>query len=92
MIINLFGTTLGKGPQKLHDKFLRSNPTINWTELQTPFYQWYRKDQTDKQIYDAIILLKIQPTKKVEEFYEQSMDLIDNLSKPPRVGFIMMNF
>lgn len=34
----------------------------------------------------------MQKIKKDKEFYEQFMDLIDNLSSPPKAGFIVRNF
>jgi len=91
-IINLFGTTLKKGPQKWHDKFLRATPDSTWRELRTAFCRRYRKEQTDEQIYAAIKQLKQGPNEKVEEYYEKFMDLVDNLSSPPGSGFVMTNF
>ena len=36
-VINLFGTTLKKRPQKWHDKFLRTAPLSSWPELKAAF-------------------------------------------------------
>lgn len=36
-IINLFRTTLKKGPQKWHDKFLRAAPHSTWRDLKAAF-------------------------------------------------------
>lgn len=91
-IINLFGPTLKKGPQKWYDEFLRSNPYSTWAELHLTFCQQNRKEQIDEQISVAIKQPKMKRTKKVKEFYEQFMDLIDNLLGPPRAGFMMMSF
>lgn len=81
-IVDLFGTTLKKGPQKWHDKFLRLNLATSLMELHNAFSKRYCKEQTNEQIYAAIKQLKMQPSEKVKEFYEPFMDLIDNLSIP----------
>ena len=91
-IINLFGTTLRKAPQKWHDKFLRATPHSTWPELKAAFCRRYRKEQTDEQIYAAIKHMKQGSNEKVEEFYERFMDLVDNLSSQLGSGFVMTNF
>lgn len=90
--INLFGTTLTKGPQKWHDRFLRDNPRATWEQLAKQFCLRYRKEQTDEQIYAAIKQMKQGSNEKVQEYYERFTGLIDNLSSPPGEGFVMTNF